>query len=61
MAACLAGRRVLIIEDETMVAMMIEDVLAELGCTHTGPMAVSTRRCGRSRPNRSISPCWIST
>jgi DNA-binding response OmpR family regulator len=37
MAACLAGRRVLIIEDETMVAMMIEDVLAELGCTYTGP------------------------
>lgn len=27
-----AGRRVLVIEDEALVAMMLEDVLAELGC-----------------------------
>jgi CheY-like chemotaxis protein len=28
----LAGRRVLIIEDEALVAMLIEDVLADVGC-----------------------------
>jgi CheY-like chemotaxis protein len=39
MAARLAGRRVLLVEDEMMVAMMIEDFLDELGCNHTGPYA----------------------
>ena len=29
----LKGRRVLVIEDETLVAMLIEDLLDELGCT----------------------------
>jgi CheY-like chemotaxis protein len=28
----LSGRRVLVVEDEMMVLMMIEDMLAELGC-----------------------------
>lgn len=32
----LAGLRVLIIEDESMIAMMIEDTLAVLGCTVVG-------------------------
>jgi CheY-like chemotaxis protein len=28
----LAGRRVLVVEDELLVLMMIEDILADLGC-----------------------------
>ena len=28
----LAGARILVVEDETMIAMMIEDFLEELGC-----------------------------
>lgn len=28
----LSGRRVLVVEDETLVLMMIEDMLADLGC-----------------------------
>jgi CheY-like chemotaxis protein len=32
----LEGRRVLLVEDETMVAMMIEDLLADLGCELIG-------------------------
>jgi CheY-like chemotaxis protein len=28
----LHGRRVLLVEDETLVALMVEDMLAELGC-----------------------------
>ena len=28
----LSGRRVLVVEDEMMVLMMIEDMLADLGC-----------------------------
>lgn len=35
----LSGRRVLLIEDEMMVAMLLEDMLADLGCTVVGPAA----------------------
>lgn len=31
-APALAGRRVLLVEDETVVALMIEDMLEDLGC-----------------------------
>ena len=33
----LAGRKVLVVEDEPLVAMMVEDMLTELGCTVVGP------------------------
>ena len=33
----LAGLRVLVLEDEPIVAMMLEDMLLELGCTVIGP------------------------
>jgi CheY-like chemotaxis protein len=32
-----AGLRVLVVEDEMMVSMLIEDMLADLGCTIVGP------------------------
>jgi DNA-binding response OmpR family regulator len=35
----LAGTRVLLIEDEMLVAMLLEDALAELGCEVVGPIA----------------------
>lgn len=35
----LSGRRVLVVEDEVMVAWTLEDMLAELGCTVVGPAA----------------------
>jgi CheY-like chemotaxis protein len=35
--AKLAGLRVLVVEDEMMVSMLIEDMLAELGCEVVGP------------------------
>jgi CheY-like chemotaxis protein len=35
----LKGLRVLVIEDEAMIAMLIEDMLLELGCTMLGPAA----------------------
>lgn len=35
----LAGLRVLVVEDEMMVAMLIEDMLGDLGCTVVGPAA----------------------
>lgn len=33
----LRGLRVLIVEDEMMVSMLLEDMLADLGCTPVGP------------------------
>ncbi|MGD0109690.1 MAG: response regulator [Rhodopila sp.] len=33
----LVGKRVLIVEDELLVALMIEDFLAEFGCSTLGP------------------------
>lgn len=33
----LAGLKVLVVEDEMMVSMLIEDMLADLGCTVIGP------------------------
>jgi CheY-like chemotaxis protein len=39
MTSPLSGRRVLVVEDETMVAWLLEDMLADLGCTVVGPAA----------------------
>jgi CheY-like chemotaxis protein len=38
-AAKLNGLRVLVVEDEMMVSMLIEDMLTDLGCTVIGPAA----------------------
>ncbi|WP_293906060.1 response regulator [Phenylobacterium sp.] len=35
--ASLAGLRVLVVEDEMMVSMLIEDMLSDLGCVVVGP------------------------
>ena len=37
MASSLHGRRVLVVEDEAMIAMLVEDMLDELGCAVVGP------------------------
>ncbi len=33
----LRGRRVLVVEDEMMIAMLVEDMLSDLGCDVVGP------------------------
>ncbi len=33
----LSGRRILVVEDEPLLAMMIEDLLSEIGCVVVGP------------------------
>lgn len=33
----LSGLRVLVVEDEMMVSMLLEDMLSDLGCTPVGP------------------------
>ena len=38
-AAKPAGLRVLVVEDEMMVSMLIEDMLTDMGCTILGPVS----------------------
>lgn len=38
-SANLAGLRVLVVEDEMMVAMLIEDMMSDMGCAVIGPAA----------------------
>jgi len=35
-ASALVGRRVLVVEDESLIAMLIEDALADMGCALAG-------------------------
>jgi DNA-binding response OmpR family regulator len=35
----IAGKRVLVVEDEMLVALMVEDMLADAGCIVIGPFA----------------------
>ena len=37
MTKALQGRRVLVIEDESLVAMLLETILDDMGCTVVGP------------------------
>jgi len=37
LTSSLEGRRVLLVEDEAMIAMLLEDMLGDLGCTVVGP------------------------
>lgn len=37
MSQALSGRRVLIVEDESLVAMLLETILEDMGCTTVGP------------------------
>jgi CheY-like chemotaxis protein len=34
-----SGLRLLVVEDETMIAMLLEDILDDLGCSVAGPVA----------------------
>ena len=45
----LAGRRILIVEDETLVSMVIEEALKDLGCTIVGPVATRDRALALAR------------
>lgn len=48
----LAGKRVLLVEDESIVAMSVEDMLADMGCLVVGPAMtiVEATALARSEP-----------
>lgn len=37
MIQALSGRRILVVEDESLVAMLLETILEDMGCTPVGP------------------------
>jgi len=39
MSQAFSGRRVLIVEDESLVAMLLETILEDMGCVPVGPAA----------------------
>jgi CheY-like chemotaxis protein len=39
MLSSLCGRRILVVEDEILVALLLQDMLADLGCLVVGPAA----------------------
>lgn len=49
-AGSLAGLRVLVVEDEALVAMLVEDLLADLGCAVVGPFATVATALGAVAP-----------
>lgn len=50
----LNGVRVLVLEDETLVSMMIEDMLDDLGCRVVGPFARLDDALGAVRDGKGI-------
>ena len=42
----LEGKRILVVQDEMLVALLIEDMLAELGCTILGPCNTVAKALG---------------
>lgn len=51
--ASIAGRRVLIVEDEALVVMMLEEMLRELGCVVTG----TASQTDAAKEMLATSPC----
>ena len=39
MSEALSGRRVLVVEDESLVAMLLETILEDMGCAPVGPIS----------------------
>ena len=56
-ASPLIGQRILVVEDEMLVAMMVEDILLDLGCEVVGPAAsvgAALRLAGQERLDGAV-------
>lgn len=54
-----AGLRILLVEDEAMVAMIIEDTLSDLGCEIVGPMSSIDRALAAARTTERIDGAFL--
>ena len=55
----LVGRRVLVVEDEMMIAMLVEDMLAELGCSVVGPAHALEAALNLARTEQGIDAALL--
>ena len=55
----LAGKRILVVEDESLVAMLIETILEDLGCTPVGPAASVDEGLALARGNAVIDAALL--
>lgn len=49
MSDALKGRRVLVVEDESLVAMLLETILEDLGCIPVGPVSTVNEGLEKAR------------
>jgi CheY-like chemotaxis protein len=54
-----AGLRILLVEDEAMVAMIIEDTLTDIGCEVVGPMASIERALAAAKGEDRIDGAFL--
>jgi CheY-like chemotaxis protein len=54
-----AGLRILLVEDEAMVAMIIEDTLNDLGCEILGPMSSIERALAAAQTTERIDGAFL--
>ena len=56
----MSGRRVLVVEDEVIVGMLLEDMLGELGCEVVAISTHLNEALGLAAASTSISRCSTS-
>ena len=54
MSEALKGRRVLIVEDESLVAMLLETILEDLGCVPVGPVSTVDEGIEKARDAETL-------
>ena len=57
--SALVGRRILVVEDEMMIAMLVEDMLAELGCSVVGPAHALEAALNLARTEQGIDAALL--
>ena len=59
MSQALAGRRVLVVEDESLVAMLLETILEDMGCTPVGPASTVEEGLARVEDPESLDAALL--
>lgn len=55
----LAGRRILVVEDEALVAMLLETILQDMGCAPLGPAATIEEGLAMARDGGAIDAALL--
>ena len=55
----LSGRRVLVVEDESLVAMLLEAILEDMGCIPVGPVASVEEGLAMARDEDSLDAALL--